>query len=290
VTTAVAEPLEAAFASEIDAFAHGEHHPEQARRAPSFTGRVQSLAGVGRYHLYVSWASTRSHHVAILRSLVGLDEVVSLSYVDGLRDGRGWVFRRRTGPDPINGFSLLREAYEATERGYVGDVRVPVFWDKQTGAVVSDSPDQIVADLLTAFDFTARAAGMAVGPAVDAAVDRLKRACAGGFNAGAALRDPSRRPAFRRALSDLDRRLATRRRVLGADLSDADIRLWVRLARLDAGPNASGTIGPRLDHYPNVWRWATALYDLPAFAGNTDFRRFAAPFADLPPWMLTPRP
>jgi putative glutathione S-transferase len=82
----------------------------------------------------------------------------------------------------------------------------------------------------------------------------------------------------------LDRQLATRRYLVGEDLSDADIRLWVRLARLDAGPNASGMIAPRLDHYPHVWRWATALYDLPAFFASTDFRRFATPFAHLPPW------
>jgi len=57
---------------------------------------------------------------------------VSLSYVDDVRDGRGWAFRERRGPDPVNGFTFLAEAYEATEPGYDGHVSVPVLWDRQT--------------------------------------------------------------------------------------------------------------------------------------------------------------
>jgi glutathionyl-hydroquinone reductase len=56
--------------------------------------------------------------VTIARSLAGLSDVVTISYVDGKRDGRGWAFRERNGPDPVNGFTLLREAYEATEEGF----------------------------------------------------------------------------------------------------------------------------------------------------------------------------
>jgi Glutathione S-transferase, N-terminal domain len=70
---------------------------------------------------------------AIVRKLKGLEDVVSLSYVDDVRDGRGWAFRERRGADPVNGFTLLAEAYEATEPGYRGHVSVPALWDRQTG-------------------------------------------------------------------------------------------------------------------------------------------------------------
>jgi glutathionyl-hydroquinone reductase len=279
-----------AYASEIDAFSHGEYHPNDFRRGPAFLGRIQPGAVAGRYHLYVSWASIPSHHTAILRTLLGLEDVVSLSYVDSLRDGRGWAFRNRTGPDSINGFTLLRQAYEATDPGFAGEIRVPLLWDRQAGAIACDDPDLIITDLLEGFGadpLRTATVGLAAGTVVAAEVERLKRTFADELNAVAALRDSNRRPYFRQALMDLDRRLATRRYLVGDDLSDADIRVWVRLARLDAGPNASGTIGPRLDHYPHVWRWATALYELPAFFASTDFRRFAAPFADLPPWWLS---
>lgn len=275
--------VDVAYASEIDASAHGAYHPDRVARPSSFTGHIETPATAGRYHLYVSWASIASNHVAILRLMLGLQRVVSLSYVDSLRDGRGWAFRRRTGADPINGFTLLRQAYQACEPWFSGEVRVPLLWDRHVGAIVSDDPATIIADLMDGFGGRAVAC-LLTGPWVTAEVNRLEGAFAGDLDAVAALRDPSRRPPFRQALTDLDRRLAAQPYLTGESVSDADIRLWVRLARLDAGPNASGTIGPRLDRYPHLWRWARTLYQLPGFRASTDFRRFAAPYGDLPPW------
>ena len=76
-----------------------------------------------------------------------------MSVVDPVRDGRGWAFRDGPGytPDPVNGFTLLREAYEATEPGYDGHVSVPVLWDKQTGRIVSNNFPDITIDLGTQF-------------------------------------------------------------------------------------------------------------------------------------------
>src|SRR5947199_9400161 len=81
-------------------------------------------AQAGRYHLYVSLACPWAHRSVIVRGLLGLEEVVSLSVVDPVRDGRGWAFREGPGhgTDPVNGLTLLREAYEATEQGYDGTI------------------------------------------------------------------------------------------------------------------------------------------------------------------------
>jgi putative glutathione S-transferase len=277
-----------AYASEIDAFAHGEYHPHNLQAPPSFTRRIETPETAGRYHLYVSWASIPSHHVAILRLVLGLEKAVSLSYVDSLRDGRGWAFRGRTGADPVNGFTLLREAYLASDPGFTGEVRVPLLWDRHTGAIASDDPEAIAADMIAKFHGRS-VPSLATGPRMAAAVDCLAQSFSRELDPVAALRDPGRRPSFQHALSALDRRLGAQTYLAGEALSDADIRLWVRLARLDAGPNASGVIGPRLDRYPHLWRWATALYDLPAFRDSTDFRRFATPLTALPPWTSEPR-
>jgi glutathionyl-hydroquinone reductase len=287
VTGAALTVADAAYASEIDAFAHGEHHPDVWVGPPAFAGRIETPAAAGRYHLYLGWASIPSHHLAVLRLVLGLRDAVSVSYVDTLRDGRGWAFRARTGPDPVNGFTLLRQAYEAADPGYSREARVPLLWDRRAVGILSDDPATIIADLLDGFGGLADA-GLLSGPPVDAEVSRLQRAFAGELDAVAALRDPGRRPAFRAALADLDRRLSVRRYLVGDTLSDADIRLWVRLARLDAGPNASGALAPRLDSYLHLWRWASMLYRQPAFYASTDFERFAAPFADLPPWPRVP--
>ena len=83
---------------------------------------------------------------------------MSLSYVDDQRDGRGWAFRERRGADPVNGFTLLADAYQATEPGYDGHVSVPVLWDRETGKVVSNNFPDITIDLGTQFGAWASAA------------------------------------------------------------------------------------------------------------------------------------
>src|SRR5205823_4201054 len=116
-----ARPMTAVrYASPIDAAVHGEHRGTAPAAGYRFTGRLgtrEHPAGPGRYHLYAGWFCPWSHRATIQLALNSLAGIVSVSYVDGLRDGRGWAFRERTGPDHANGFTLLREAYETTEPG-----------------------------------------------------------------------------------------------------------------------------------------------------------------------------
>ena len=103
----------------------GSKPGEFVRAAYPFQGRITAdgssgyQAEPGRYHLYISWACPWAHRSAIVRELLGLTDVISLSAVDPVRDGRGWAFRAGDGYglDPVNGFALLRDAYEATRAG-----------------------------------------------------------------------------------------------------------------------------------------------------------------------------
>src|SRR6266700_5716959 len=126
-------------------------YPFQGRVTADGSSRFPAEAG--RYHLYVSLACPWAHRSVIVRVLMGLEEVVSLSVVDPVRDGRGWAFRDGPGhgPDPVNGFTLLREAYEATEPGYDGHISVPVLWDRETSQIVSNNFPDITIDLGTQF-------------------------------------------------------------------------------------------------------------------------------------------
>ncbi|MBN9619537.1 MAG: glutathione S-transferase C-terminal domain-containing protein, partial [Actinobacteria bacterium] len=101
---------------------------------------------------------------------------------------------------------------------------------------------------------------------------------------GQALYDVTARDQLLAAFARLDRRLAGRRYLLGDAITSADARLWVSLVRYDVGPNAHGSIGPRLESYPDLWRYARDLYAQPAFRDTTRFAAFAAPFAVLPDW------
>ncbi len=129
-------------------------------RAPyPFRGRITAdgsgdyPAAAGRYHLYISWACPWAQRTAIVRRLLGLEDIISMTVVDPIRDGRGWAFRTGQGHslDEVNGFAFIREAYEATEPGYDGHISVPVLWDKQAHRIVSNNFPDITIDLDTQF-------------------------------------------------------------------------------------------------------------------------------------------
>src|SRR5262245_40829711 len=93
------------------------------RQDSVFRDRIGSTdfpAEAGRYHLYVSWACPWAHRTIIGRRLKGLEDTIGMSYVDPVRDARGWAFTGGEFSDDINGFEFLSEAYERTDPGYGG--------------------------------------------------------------------------------------------------------------------------------------------------------------------------
>jgi putative glutathione S-transferase len=253
-----------------------------------FTGRVSAdgasgyLAGPGRYHLYVSLACPWAHRSVIVRELMGLTEVISLSVMDPVRDGRGWAFREGPGytPDPVNGFTFLREAYEATEPGYDGHVSVPVLWDRQNARIVSNNFPDITIDLVTQFGQWATPGADLYPRALRADIDALNERVYtdvnnGVYQCGFATSQAAYDAAVARlftALDDLDQRLATRRYLFGDAITEADVRLWVTLARFDTVYVTHFKANlRRLADYPNLWPYARDLYQQPAFGGTTNF-------------------
>ena len=261
---------------------------EFVRGAYPFRGRITAdgssgfPAEAGRYHLYISWACPWAHRAAIVRELLGLQDVISLSAVDPVRDGRGWAFREGDGYglDPVNGFALLREAYEATEPGYDGHVSVPVLWDRQTGKIVSNNFPDITIDLDTQF-------GAWANPAYDLYPEKLRPQIDeinelvyatvnnGVYRSGFATSQESYHDAVTALFGTLDQleaRLAGQRYLTGDTLTEADIRLWVTLARFDAVYYSHFKCNlRRISDYPALWAYARDLYALPAFRGTTRF-------------------
>ena len=286
----------AAVASPVDFETFGDYRVKAPPRADGafvrplypFQGRVSAdgstgyPAEVGRYHLYISLACPWAHRSAIVRALLGLQDVVSMSVVDPVRDGRGWAFRDGPGysPDPVNGFTLLREAYQATEPGYDGHVSVPVLWDRETGRIVSNNFPDITIDLGTQFGRWASPAfdlyPPALRPQIDALNERVYTTVNNGvYRCGFATSQPAYESAVAAlfaTLDDLDQRLSSRRYLFGDSVTEADVRLWVTLARFDAVYVTHFKANlRRLADYPNLWPYARDLYSIPAFGGTTDF-------------------
>jgi glutathionyl-hydroquinone reductase len=277
------------LAGPVDTAVHGEHVPPRDSR-PRFTARISDdgryTARPFRYHVYGGWSCPWSQRVAITRALAGLEDIVTMSYVDDERDGRGWAFRSHRGPDPVNGFTLLRDAYDATEDGYDGPVTVPALWDRATSAVVSADARGIGIDLATRFQHLARPVIATYPAALAGRIEDLDRWIGPAVNrgVGAAGRPGPARGALLEAFEQLDAHLSWSKYLLGDALTEADIRLWVTLVRYDAGPNARRTINPGLHVYPHLWAYARDLYTIPAFRDTTDFAAFTRPAARLPDW------
>jgi len=273
------------FATPTDVATHGEytinHTADDPRPLYRFAGRITTDGSTpfapepGRYHLYSGLFCPWAQRSVLVIELAGLGDAVSVSYVDHSRDARGWAFREEQGADPVNGFTLLRDAYEATEPGFDGHVSVPALWDRATGTLVSNSYGLIDIDLATRFGGD----GIELYPHdLRSAIDELDGWIGPDVNQGTRLAlgdDPAAREAARvldDAFARLDDRLAGSRYLLGERLTLADVRLWVTLVRHDA--RAAGSSTSRLAERPALWRYARDLYSLPAFSGTTDFGSF----------------
>jgi len=255
-----------------------------------FQGRITAdgssgyPAEPGRYHLYIAWGCPWAQRTAIVRKLKRLEDVVSLSYVDDQRDGRGWAFRERRGADPVNGFTLLAQAYEASEPGYAGHVSVPVLWDRRAGRIVSNHFPDITIDLDTQFEACSEGSPDLYPPALRADIDALNERVYetvnnGTYRVAGATAEPEYTELRHRltgTLDELDTRLAGQRYLFGAAPTEADVRLWPTLARFDLGYNPLGKISERrLVDFPSLWGYARDLYQMPAFRETTDFSAFA---------------
>jgi putative glutathione S-transferase len=286
-------------ASPVDFAAYGDYGDYLAKRRPRsrgafqrpaypFRGRITAggasgyPAQPGRYHLYVSLACPWAHRSVIVRRLLGLEEVISLSVVDPVRDGRGWAFREGPGfgPDPVNGFTLLRQAYEAAQPGFDGHVSVPVLWDRETATIVSNNFPDITIDLETQFGAWA-APGVDLYPRplraqIDALNERVYASVNNGvYRCGFATSQAAYEEAVAALfamLDELEERLAGRRYLFGPQVTEADVRLWVTLARFDQVYVTHFKANlRRLADYPNLWGYARDLYQQPAFGSTTDF-------------------
>jgi putative glutathione S-transferase len=115
-----------------------ERQPDEFRNWPE-------APEAGRYHLYVCKACPWAHRTWLTLRLMGLEESISVNFVDPVRDERGWRFREGDGHglDEIEGFRFLSEAYLATKPDFEGRFTVPVLWDKKKKRIVNNSEDDI---------------------------------------------------------------------------------------------------------------------------------------------------
>jgi len=237
----------------------------------------------GRYHLYVSLACPWAHRAIIVRRLLGLESVVSMSVVDPIRDERGWAFRDGPGhaADPVCGFQFLSEAYLRTDPSFKGRYTVPCIWDRVTARLVTNNFPDITIDFEEAFSGFHKAGAPDLYPvglrseidAVNAVVyeDVNNGVYKAGFAASQRAYESAVEALFAR-FDWLEARLGTRRFLVSDEPTEADIRLFTTLVRFDAVYYVHFKCNVRrLVDYPNLWGYARDLYQRPGFGETVDF-------------------
>ena len=261
---------------------------EFVRQPNRFTDRITAdgssgfPAEPGRYHLYVSHACPWSQRAVIVRRLKGLEDVISMSVVDPIRDERGWAFRNGDGhgPDPVNSFSFLSEAYLATDPTFEGRYTVPVVWDRTEGRIVTNDYPAITLQLDTEFEEYADGPIDLYPRELRAEIDALNDSMFhdvnnGVYKAGFATTQEAYEDAFEALFSTLDwldERLSRRRYLLGDRITEADVRLYVTLVRFDPVYHYHFKCNlRRLVDYPNLWPYTRDLYQTAGFGDTTNF-------------------
>jgi len=249
----------------------------------SVDGSTQYAATANRYHLYVSLACPWASRTIILRKLKGLEEVVGMTVVDPIRDERGWAFRDGPGfsSDPINGFKLLQQAYDATDPNFDGRVTVPVLWDKQMKRIVNNCEDDICRMFNDLFDAFAENATADFFPKdIREEQEKLSNFIYANINNGvyragfATHQRPYEAACTRlfKALDQVEERLAQSRYLFGDRIVESDWRLFCTLIRFDAVYYGHFKCNlRRIVDYRNLQGYLLDLYQHPGIAETVNF-------------------
>ena len=246
------------------------------------TGQAGYKAEANRYHLYVSLACPWASRTLMIRTLKGLEDMISISVVHPLMLEHGWTFEEGEGVigDPIFQARYLHEIYTAVKPDYTGRVTVPVLFDKKTKTIVNNESSEIIRMLNTAFDGLGAKSGNYVPDQWLEEIDTVNdfvyhRINNGVYKAGFATKQEvyeEEVTTLFAALDQMEERLAGQDYLVGNRLTEADIRLFTTLIRFDAVyfGHFKCNLKP-LTAYPNLWAYTKRIYQLPGMAQTVNF-------------------
>lgn len=250
------------------------------RAGPSGEGGF--AAEPGRYHLYVSWACPWAHRTLIYRKLKGLEDMISLSVTHWFMGEKGWTFADGPGviPDPIHHADFIHQAYQAAVPDMTGRCTVPLIWDKQRNAIVTNESAEIIRMFNSAFDGVGAAPGdycpEHLRDEIDSLNERIYHTVNNGvYKSGFATSQQAYEEAVEPLFDTLDfleDRLSRQRYLCGDAITEADWRLLPTLLRFDLVYHGHFKCNRRrIVDYPNLWGYTRDLYQQPGIADTCNF-------------------
>ena len=236
----------------------------------------------GRYRLVAARACPWANRAIIVRSLLGLEDVISMGLCGPTHDERSWTFDLDPGGvDPVLGIERLQQAYFARFPAYEKGITVPAIVDVPTGQVVTNDFPWITHDLFHEWREHHRPDAPDLWPAalreeMDEVMERVYTEVNNGvYRCGFAGTQDAYDKAYDRLWASLDwleDRLTSRRYLMGDSITEADVRLFTTLARFDAVYHGHFKCNrQKLTELPALWRYARDLFQTPGFGDTVDF-------------------
>ncbi|MDO4680868.1 MAG: glutathione S-transferase C-terminal domain-containing protein [Aerococcus sp.] len=245
-----------------------------------------------RYHLLAAYPCPFAHRAMIVRELMGLTDQVSLGLVNSVKYDQYWGFKDAIGSvddkDAVLGIHDLTEPYLKKDPEYAGPYSVPALVDKTTGEVVNSESLDIIHDFATRFKEVAPADAPDLYPESEQEEIEEWFSYVGTKVLGPGIRathskkqdvyDVAYDMIFS-ALDALEEHFKEHDYLVGDHLTLADVVMYTPLARFDVVFYPVGGLNKKhLYEYPNIWRYARRLYQLPAFKDTTNFKEIQKGF------------
>jgi putative glutathione S-transferase len=236
----------------------------------------------GRYRLVAAKACPWANRSIIVRGLLGLEDVISMGLCGPEHDKDSWTFDLDPREvDPVLGIHHLQDAYFKRDADYSRGITVPAMVDIPTGQVVTNDFPWITHDLFFEWRDHHRPDAPNLWPdecrdEMDAVMERVFTEVNDGvYRCGFAGSQEAYDEAHDRLWSTVDwleDRLADRRFLMGAAITEADVRLFTTLARFDAVYHGHFKCNRnKLIEMPNLWGYARDLFQTPGFGETIDF-------------------
>lgn len=232
----------------------------------------------GRYHLYVAYVCPWATRTLIVRKLKGLHNIVSVTVASSRMDEHGWPFANvdklpGAEEDPFYGSEHIKDLYLRVDPDYTGRFTVPILWDKKLETIVNNESSEIIRILNSAFNdlLPADKAALDLYPAnlrpeIDEVNDWVYHTVNNGvYKAGFAKTQDAYEAAVKPLFASLDRlekMLDGKDYLIGGQLTEADVRLFVTIIRFDVayyGVFKCNVRSIRHD-YPALHKWVRKLY------------------------------
>ncbi|GJE97463.1 glutathione-S-transferase [Phanerochaete sordida] len=244
-----------------------------------------------RYHLYVSYGCPWATRTLIVRQLKGLEEIIPVTVVSPRMDEDGWPFANvdpfpDTDIDPLHGARHLKDLYLRVEPEFAGRFTVPLLWDKKQDTIVNNESSEIIRIFNAAFNdlLPKDKAALDLYPeSLRSEIDELNAwvydtvnngVYKSGFAQSQKAYEAAVIPLFE-SLDRLEKLLASKEYLVGGQLTEADVRLFVTVIRFDVAYHTHFKCNIRSirGDYPELHRWLRKLYwTVPAFKDTCNFQ------------------